>query len=200
MRLIAIEWILIGLIAFVVFNHHSNKSFEDSSVKNVPETPQKDLALEISLEEFKTAYNKIALSRNVPQLQVKDFEYGNGKDRDTFCYKFIQDFYLFGKIDDETGYIKNLSVAKTLRLKGDDRKAEFQAAAIVFLMIVQTLSPELNSHERAEILSKFADTSKKYIKVDSEKIEYENALLENGKTVMFSATIKENPVPIKIQD
>ena len=167
------------------------KSVNSSVEKKVPELPPKELALEISREEFKNAYNKVALERNVPKLQVKEFEYGEGKDRTKFWYKFVRGFYLLGTIDDETGYIKSVCVANKLTLSGNDRKAQVQTTAYVFLMIIQTLSPELNADERAKIISKFADSSKKYIKVDSEKIEYEHVLDEDGKVLMLNATIKE---------
>lgn len=122
--------------------------------------------------------------------KVAEFEFGTGKDRDTFGYQFISSFYLFGKIDDETGYIKSLHVTKALMLKGADRKAEAQAAAAVFLMVIRTLSPELNADERAEIIQRFSKSSGQYTSFDARKVVYSQSLLEDGKILMLSATIK----------
>lgn len=152
---------------------------------------KRKMAIEMTPEEFRKAYNRVATDRNVPKLQISAFKYE--KDGKTFGHEFIQGFYLLGQVNG-TGKIKTLKVTKYLMLHGADRKAEFQAAAFVFLMVIQTFSPELNSKERAEIISKFADSSRKIVKVDSAKIEYEQAILEDskgGKILMFTAEIKE---------
>lgn len=186
-----IEKIII-LVTVAIWLYVLKGSFQKTS-ENVPakiESAPKELALEISVEEFKAAYNKVALERNVPKLKIDEFEFGTGKDRTIFKHQFIKGFYLFGKIDDETGYIKDLTVTNALTLSGTDRKAQVQATAYVFLMIIQTLAPELSVDERAGIIDKFAD-SKNFIKVDTDKIEYSQALLEDGKVLMLSATVKE---------
>lgn len=167
-----------------------NESVNTKSVKS-ESARAKELLIKMSVEEFKTAYNQHALERNVPKLQIGEIEFGTGKDSDTFGYKFIDTFYLFGKIDEETGYIKSLSITKALVLSGADRKAEMQTAALAFLTMVQTLSPELSSKERADILTKLGNSTKPYIEVIQGNIKYSQALMENGKILMLSAEPKE---------
>lgn len=195
MRLTAIEYVLIILVVFIFLRvgfHNDNSpnvpksgiTSDNSETEIFPE-----LKKEISVEEFRSAYNAVAQERNVPDLRINEFEFGTGNDRDKFGYKFAQGFFLLGEIDDETGYIKILSVTKAFVLSGSKRKMEAQVAALVFLMVVQVLTPELSPNERADIINQFADSKKPYVEFSTDKITYSQTLLEDGKVLMLSAVV-----------
>ena len=197
MRLTTLEYVLIALIVIILVCIDNRDGTSTSVTKSgtpsftsKAETPSTELKTEISIEEFKSAYNKVAIERNVLSLQVGDFEFGDGKYRDIFSYRFYKGFHIIGKIDDETGYVKNVSVAHKFVLSGEDRKKEAQVFGMVFLMIVQTLSPEFTSAERAKILETFANSPKRYVEFDTEKIKYSQAFFDDTKTVMLSADVK----------
>lgn len=149
----------------------------------------KSLDLGITAEEFKSVYNQKALERNLPQMQIGDIELGTGSGKNTFGYKFVDTFYLFGEVNPNTGRIKELNITKAIVLS--DEESEFQVAALAFLIMIQTLSPALNSSERAAILNKFSSNSKPYSSIVEGNIKYSMSLLENGKIVMFSAAPKK---------
>lgn len=197
MRLTTIEYVLVALIVTVFVCVISRDSTSPNVAKSKTpsltsgvEIPPTELKTEMSLEEFRLAYNEIATDRNVLSLQIKDFEIGNGEHRDIFSYSFYKGFNLIGKIDDETGYVKNVSVAHKFVLSGEDRQKEAQVIGLVFLMVVQTLSPELTSVERAKILETFAESPKRYVKFDTEKIKYSQAFFDDNGTVLLSADVK----------
>lgn len=157
--------------------------------KKSPENKIEDLG--ITVEEFQAQYNQNALEKNLPQMQITNFEFGNGDSADTFGYKFVDTFFLFGKINSETGKIKSLSITKALVFNGNDRKTEMQASASAFLIMVKTLSPELTAEGRAAIINKFSASDKPYVAVTEGNIKYNQAFMDNGKVLMLSADVKD---------
>ena len=145
--------------------------------------------LGFTVGEFKSVYNQKALERNLPQMQIGDIEFGTGDNKNKFGYKFIDTFYLSGEVNLDTGRIKELNITKAIILS--DEESEYQVAALAFLIMIQTLSPVLNSSERAAILNKFSADSKPYSSIVEGNIKYSMSILENGKIVMFSAVPKK---------
>ena len=158
----------------------------------IGKTPEilKSQDLEISLEDFQIRYNKNALERNLPQMQLKGIEFGK-TDRNTFGYKFVDTFYLLGKINPETGKIKSLSVTKQIVLNDNN---ELKISALAFLIMIQTLQPSLSAAERSAIIEKFSSDSQPYSKFVAGNIEYSMAILQDKKILVFSADPKKiNP-------
>ncbi len=189
---------ILGSIAvlFIVVAIWGDHKPSQTKSTNIPaESPKivtsNALNLGLTVDEFKAAYNQNVLNRNVPQLLLNNIEFVPGRDYDSFGQQYIQSFYLLGKIDKKTNLIKSIHITKILVLNGDARNAEARAAAIAFLLVVQTLSPSLNSTERAAILDSFSASSKKYSSVIKGDIRYSQALLENGKVLMLSAEPKD---------
>lgn len=152
------------------------------------ENTNKKSDLWITASDFQTAFNYYAVQRGVPQMKI-NIEFGTGDTADIFGYKFANGFYLLGEVNSKTGKVKKVSVVKE-KMKN---QTEAQAAAVAFLLIVQTLSTEIDSAERAAILDKFTTASerhKRYIAVVEGDIEYSQALIKNGTTLMLSAESK----------
>ena len=174
--------VVIAVLAIMIFSGGGGN-------KKSPENKIEDLG--ITVEEFQAQYNQNALEKNLPQMQITNFEFGTDKSSDTFGYKFVDTFYLWGKVNPKTGKIKSLSVTKALVLNGNDRKAEMQAAAGAFLIMVKTLSPELTAERRAAIIDKFSESDKPYVAVTEGNIKYNQAFMDNGKVLMLSADVKD---------
>ena len=72
-----------------------------NSVQTDIEKPVKNQSiadLGITVEEFKITFNKNALERNVPQMQITNFEFGIGENSNAFGYKFVDTFFLLGEL------------------------------------------------------------------------------------------------------
>lgn len=185
----------VKVLATLIFGGNFLISFYDPPAKtNRP--AQKEVKIEqhvddlgITVDEFKKAFNENALARKVPQLVIKDITFGEvgSKNEYTFGYQFIQSFYLLGTVNKETGKIEKLAICKALVLNGDDRVAEMQATGAAFLIMVQTLSPDISKNERANILNTFNKNFRRYSEVVKGNIKYSQALVSNDKILMLSA-------------
>ena len=149
------------------------------------ENENEEVDLWITAWDFETLFNQKAAARNVPQLQL-NIEFGTGDAKYTFGHKFQNTFYLMGEINPETRKIKTVSIIKNLITK--NKQAEMQASAVAFLIMVQALSPDLDSSERAEILEKFLESNKRYTSVIKDDVKYSQTFIDGGKTLMLSAT------------
>lgn len=173
--------VVIGVILCIMFSGGEKKS-------DAPKVTD----LGITIKDFQTNFNKNARARNVPQMQLNNLEFGTDDKSNMFWNKFFSDrFALFGTINLDTNKIERANVLMKLSLSGEDRKAEAKAASLAFLIMVQTLSPSLNSEERAAILNKFSASSKPSVAVDIGDIQYSQVLLESGNVLMLSADVKD---------
>lgn len=176
--------VISAVIGYIVFSDKTENNLPKNNVSQAVD-------LGFTVEEFKKAYNKNAVEKNLPQMKITNFEFGTSDSSNTFGYKFVDTFYLWGKVNPETRKITSISVTKALVLRGSDRKAEMQAAASAFLIMVKTLSPELTSNERAAILNKFSESGKPYTEVTEGNIKYSQAIMDNDKILMLSADPKD---------
>lgn len=172
-------------------DENSKSTNSDLEKSNTKVEVQKAVDLGITVEKFQADFNQNALEKNLPQMQISGFEFGAGNSPDTIIHKFIDTFYLYGKVNSKTGNIKSISVVKALVFSGSDRKAEAVTAAAAFLIMVKTLSPELTAEERAAIIKKFSASNKPYVAVTEGNIKYNQAFMEDGKVLMLSADIKD---------
>ena len=99
--------------------------------------------------------------------------------------------YLFGIVDKETGFLKEVTVGKKFILSESTRQSEVDVAGIAFLVAVAALNPELSPDERAEILNKLSKNPKNSSVVIG-NVEYSSLLFDKGKSLSLSIKAKDN--------
>ena len=151
--------------------------------------PEKVLNLGITIEEFKLAFDKIAVERNVPQLALNKLQPFDSGEK--FVQQYPAGLYLFCVVDRETGFLKEVTIGKEFILNESKRQSEVEVAGIAFLIAVAALNPELSPDERAEILNKLSEKAK-----DSSVVignaEYSSLLFDRGKSLSLSIKAKDS--------
>lgn len=183
-KLTTIEKIIAAIIVMLVVVTFAKRMDSAPSkpvmIEPLKAPPAKVLDLGMTLEEFTATYNLNAMARNVPQLMLKNVE----MEQDAFSNKFIDGFWLLGYVDKTTGKVTRIMLAETPSTLGS------KPAALAFLIMVETLSPELTKEERAAILNKFSDRPK-YSSTIEGNVRYTTHLSEGGMILNFSAEAKD---------
>ena len=172
----------------------NEKSSEQSApnktkIEQPVEESEKILDLGITIEEFESAFNRIAVERNVSQLALNDLQsFDSGK-------KFVQQYpaglYLFGVVDKKTGFLKEVTVGKEFILNESKRQSEVDVIGVTFLVAVAALNPELSADERAEILNKLSEKPKNSSVVIG-NTKYSSLIFDKGKSLSLSIKAKDS--------
>lgn len=182
-RLTTIEKILLAVTIVLLVSIFSRRSYVDPPVTEsapVKLSPARVLDLGMTLDEFKATYNLNAMSRNVPQLMLNNVE----TEDDAFANKFTAGFWLMGYVDKTTGNVKEIVIMEALDF------LDSKPAALAFLIMVETLSPELTKAERAAILDEFS-ARPKYSSTIRGNVRYGTLLSDGGKILNLSAEAKD---------
>ena len=157
--------------------------------KNVTADKEKMyLNLGITIEEFKSKFNKIAIERNVEQLALNNIQYFDNKEK--FAQRYPAELYLFGVVDKKTGFLKEVTVGKKFILSDSKRQSEVEVAGVTFLVAVAALNPELSADERADILNKLSEKPKNSSVVIG-NAKYSSLLFDKGKSLSLSIEAKD---------
>ncbi len=151
--------------------------------------PEKVLNLGMTIEEFKLAFDRVAVERNVPQLALNDLK--SFDSREKFVQQYPAGLYLFGVVDKITGFLKEVTIAKEFILSESKRQSEAEVAGIAFLVAVAALNQELSPDERTEILNKLSSKPKN-ISVVMGNAEYSSLLFDKGKSLSLSIKAKDS--------
>ena len=151
--------------------------------------PEKVLNLGITIDEFKLAFDRIAVERNVSQLALNDLQSFDSGGK--FVQQYPSGLYLFGVVDKKTGFLKEVTIAKEFILSENKRQSEVDVTGVAFLVAVAALNPELSPDERAEILNKFSKKPKNSSVVIG-NMEYSSLLFDKGKSLSLSIKAKDS--------
>lgn len=151
--------------------------------------PEKVLNLGMTIEEFKSAFDRIAVERNVSQLALNDIQSFDSGEK--FVQQYPAGLYLFCEVDRKTGFLKEVTIAKEFILSESKRQSEVDVAGVAFLVAVAALNPELSSDERAEILNKLSKKPKNSSVVIG-NTEYSSLLFDKGKSLSLSIKAKDS--------
>ena len=168
----------------------SEQSTPDKAKIEQPATEREEiLDLGITIEEFKSAFNRIASERNVPQLALNDIQFFDNGGK--FVQQYPAGLYLFGVVDKKTGFLKEISIGKEFILNESKRQSEVEIAGVTFLIAVAALNPELSADERAEILNKLSEKAKNSSVVVG-NAKYSSLLFDKGKSLSLSINAKDS--------
>lgn len=151
--------------------------------------PEKILNLGMTIDEFKLAFDRIVVERNVPQLALNDIRSFDGGKK--FVQQYPAGLYLFGVVDRKTGFLKEVTIGKKFILSENGLQSEVEVTGGAFLFAVEALNPELSPDDRAEILNKLSKNPKKSLVV-IENVEYSSLLFDKGKSLSLSIKAKDN--------
>ena len=172
----------------------NEKSAEQSApaepkVEQRPVETERVLNLGITIEEFKLAFNKIVAERNVSQLALNNLQSFDSGEK--FVQQYPAGLYLFGVVDRETGFLKEVTIGKEFLLSESKRQYEVDAAGVAFLVAVAALNPELSPNERGEILNKLSKNAKNSSVVLG-NAKYSSLLFDKGKSLALSIKAKDS--------
>lgn len=165
------------------------EQLQQTTEQSAPAELEKVLNLGMTFEEFKSAFNKIAVERNVPQLVLTDIRFFDSEGK--FVQQYPAGLYLFGIVDNKTGFLKEVIIGKDFILDESKRQSEVEVAGIVFLVAVTALNPASTPSERAEILNKLS-TKAKNSSVVIGNAEYSSLLFDKGKSLSLSIKAKDS--------
>lgn len=151
--------------------------------------PEKVLNLGMTIQEFKSAFDRIAVERNVPQFVLNDIRFFDSGEK--FVQQYPAGLYLFGVIDRKTGLLKEVTITKEFVLSKNKRQSEVDVASIAFLVALAALNPALSSNERAEILNKLSKNAENS-SVMIGNADYSSLLFDKGKSLSLSIKAKDS--------